>query len=97
MAVITVKLGGPRPVETKRRLIQELTERAADALAIAPGDVIVLIEELGLENYASGGRLQSDRGDGEAITASRQAIEAFFRKPVKEKQKKAVAKSPRRR
>jgi len=96
MAVITVKLGTPKPVETKRRLAMELTERAADILQIGHGEITVLFEELGRENYATGGELQSDRSDMEGM-ASRQAVEAFFRKPVKAKPKKEAAKSPRRR
>jgi 4-oxalocrotonate tautomerase len=101
MPVITVQLAAARPVDIKRRLVAGLTDIAAEVLDVPREGITVLIEELGRENWASGGELRVDRSAKQ--DAPRLDLEAFFRKPPAAKappakpSKKAPAKSPRRR
>jgi 4-oxalocrotonate tautomerase len=61
MPIITVKIGPERTVEQKRALVRALTKAAVDILDAEEEWVTVLIEELGLGNWAVGGELLSDR------------------------------------
>jgi 4-oxalocrotonate tautomerase len=60
-AIIIVKLGPERPVEKKRELVKALTEDAARILEVPVERITVLIEELGSENWGSGGILHIDK------------------------------------
>jgi 4-oxalocrotonate tautomerase len=100
MPVITVQLGRERTLETKRRLASGLTDIVADVLEVPRSEVTVLIEVKGRDNWATGGELLSDRGTKEREAPARLDLETLFRKPaapVKATQKKAAAKSVRRR
>ena len=100
MPVITVQLGRERTLETKRRLVSGLTDVAADVLEVPRGEITVLIDVRGRDNWATGGELLSDRGTKEREAPARLDLEALFRKPpatVKAIPKKAATKSPRRR
>ena len=100
MPVITVQLGWERTLETKRRLVAGLTDLAAEVLEVPRGEITVLIDVLGRDNWSTAGELLSDRGTKEREAPARLDIESLFRKPaapVKAKPKKAAAKSPRRR
>lgn len=100
MPVITVKLGRERTLETKRRLVSGLTNVAAEVLEVPIGEITVLLDVLGRDNWATGGELLSDRGTKEREAPARLDIEALFRKPTaaaKATPKKAAAKSQRRR
>ena len=61
MPVIVVKLGPERPIEKKRELVKALTEEAARILEVLAERITVLIEELGRENWGSGGVLHLDK------------------------------------
>ena len=61
MPVIIVKLGPERPVEKKRELVKALTGDAARILEVPAERITVLIEELGRENWGSGGTLHLDK------------------------------------
>ncbi len=100
MPVITVQLGTEQTLETKRRLASALTDIAADVLEVPRGEVTVLIDVIGRENWATAGELLSDRGAKDRGAPARLDLEALFRKPAaaaKATPKKAAAKSPRRR
>ena len=100
MPVITVQLGRERTLETKRRLASGLTDVAADVLEVPRGEITVLIDVRGRDNWATGGELLSDRGTKERAAPASLDLEALFRKPtapVKAIPKKAATKSPRRR
>src|SRR5260370_19161185 len=100
MPVITVQLGRERTLETKRRLVSGLTDIAADVLDVPRGEITVLIDVMGRENWAIAGELLSDRGAREREAPARLDLEALFRKPAapaKATPKKAAARSPRRR
>ncbi len=103
MPVITVQLAAQRSIDVKRRLAAGLTDVVAEVLEVPRERITVLIDELGRDNWASGGELHSDRSAKESAPAARLDLEAFFRKPAAAKappakpSKKAPAKSPRRR
>ena len=100
MPVITVQLGRERTLETKRRLVSGLTDLVADVLEAPRGEITVLIDVFGRENWATAGELLSDRATKECEAPARLDLEALFRKPpaaAKATPKKAAAKSPRRR
>ncbi|MFQ5441625.1 MAG: 4-oxalocrotonate tautomerase family protein [Thermodesulfobacteriota bacterium] len=60
MPLVTVKLGPGRPVEIKRKIAGELTDVMVKNLDVKPEWVTVLFEELGKENWATGGKLHSE-------------------------------------
>jgi 4-oxalocrotonate tautomerase len=104
MPVITVQLAAQRSIDVKRRLAAGLTDVVAEVLEVPRERITVLIDELGRDNWASGGELHSDRSAKESAPAARLDLEAFFRKPTTaakappaKPSKKAPAKSPRRR
>ncbi len=108
MPVITVKLAAQRSIDIKRRLAAGITDLITEVLEVPREQVTVLFDELGRDNWASGGELHADRSAKESAPAARLDLEAFFRKPPPSKSasekpaapkasKKAPAKSPRRR
>jgi 4-oxalocrotonate tautomerase len=61
MPIITVKLAKGRSLQTKRKLVQALTETAVSLLDVKSEWVTVLIEEYDRENWASNGKLHSEK------------------------------------
>ena len=61
MPIVTVQMARGRDVEVKRRLAGEITRVLVDTLDVEPEWVTVLFQELDRENWATGGRLHSDK------------------------------------
>jgi len=59
--IVTVQMAEGRDVEVKRRLAGEITRVLAETLDVEPEWVTVLFQELERENWATGGRLHSDK------------------------------------
>ena len=55
MPVITVQLAAQRSIDVKRRLAASLTDVVAEVLEVPRERITVLIDELGRDNWASGG------------------------------------------
>jgi 4-oxalocrotonate tautomerase len=61
MPIVTVKMAKGRPVEKKRSLVKAITNTVAKELDLKPEWVTVLIEEYDRKNWATGGKLHSDK------------------------------------
>lgn len=61
MPRIVVQLLVGRTLEQKRELARLVTDATCQALRVKPAEVIVVLEELASENFATGGRLWVDR------------------------------------
>lgn len=61
MPVLTIKMAKGRNIEQKRELAQSLTDAVVRILEVRPEWVSFIIEEYERENWATGGRLHSDR------------------------------------
>lgn len=55
MAIVTITIIEGRDRETKNRLMRRLTEAVVDTLDAKPGQVRVVINEVGDGDYAVGG------------------------------------------
>ncbi len=56
MAVVTITIIEGRDRETKNKLIERLTDAVIDTLDATPGQVRVIINEVGDGDYAVGGK-----------------------------------------
>lgn len=61
MPIVTVKMAKGRPVEKKRKLAKAITDLVAKELNVEPEWVTILIEEYDRRNWATGGKLHSDK------------------------------------
>lgn len=61
MPIVTVQMARGRDEDVKRRLAGEITRLLVENLDVKPEWVTVLFQELERENWATGGRLHSDR------------------------------------
>jgi 4-oxalocrotonate tautomerase len=59
--IVTVQIAKGRDVDVKRRLAGEITRVLVEMLDVEPEWVTVLFQELERENWATGGRLHSDK------------------------------------
>jgi 4-oxalocrotonate tautomerase len=65
MPIVTIKLAKGRSIETKRELVDALTDVVVNTLDVKPEWVTVLIDEFNRENWSTAGKLHCDRfGDG---------------------------------
>jgi 4-oxalocrotonate tautomerase len=65
MPIVTIKLAKGRSIESKRELVDALTDVVVETLDVKPEWVTVLIDEFDRENWSTAGQLHSDRfGDG---------------------------------
>lgn len=60
MPIVTVQIARERDVDTKRRLVEAVTQACIDTLGARRDVVTVLIEVTGRENWATGGVLHLD-------------------------------------
>ena len=68
----TISIEGPpiRELDTKRKLVQEVTEAATKAYALPKDVIVVVIKENAAENVGVGGRLLVDRHRQDASQSS---------------------------
>lgn len=97
MGIVTVRIGRGHGIETKRKLVDEMTRALSDILNVPRDEITVLIEEYARENWATGGAF-----GGETVSAPMPDLDAIFRKlpekkPAKAPARKAPAKSRSRR
>ncbi|MFJ9776088.1 4-oxalocrotonate tautomerase family protein [Kitasatospora sp. NPDC101157] len=60
MPMITVDMREGRTVEQKRALVQRLTEAFVETCDCPPDGVWIVLRDVSTDNWAIGGRLQSD-------------------------------------
>ncbi|MEN3013943.1 MAG: 4-oxalocrotonate tautomerase [Endomicrobiia bacterium] len=61
MPVITVEMWEGRDIETKRELVEKLTQTTSKVLNCPEEAVIVIIYDIPKHNWAQSGKLASDR------------------------------------
>ena len=61
MPIVTIKIAQGRPIETKRNLVEGVTEAVSSSLELPKELVTVIIEEFDRENWSTGGELYSDK------------------------------------
>ncbi|MDH3703308.1 MAG: 4-oxalocrotonate tautomerase family protein [Alphaproteobacteria bacterium] len=64
MAIVSITIIEGRDRETKNRLIARLTDAVVDTLGAEPGQVRVVINEVGDGDYAVAGKPVFLKGDG---------------------------------
>jgi 4-oxalocrotonate tautomerase len=75
MPIVTVQIASGRDVDIKRRLAEGITRVLVDVLDVDPEWITVLFQELERGNWATGGRLHSDRyGPGHGRQGTEQAV-----------------------
>jgi 4-oxalocrotonate tautomerase len=58
---VSIKIAKGRSLEQKRNLVRSVTEAISNAINIQPEKVWIQIEEFEPDNFATNGRLMSDR------------------------------------
>ena len=61
MPFVSIKIAKGRSLEQKRNLVRSVTEAISNAINIQPEKVWIQIEEFEPDNFATNGRLMSDR------------------------------------
>jgi len=61
MPIVTVELWEGRPVETKKKLAEDITHAIVDNLKCPPQAVTVLFRDSPMHNWAMGGKLASEQ------------------------------------
>ena len=65
MPIVSIKIAKGRPIETKRKLVQSVTEAVSSSLDLSQDLMPVLIEEFDREDWSTGGELHIDKfGNG---------------------------------
>ncbi len=63
MPTINVQIFEGRTQEQKRAFVKAVTEAACQTLDCSPGAVDIIFDEVKRENWATGGKLWSDKGE----------------------------------
>ncbi|HEY0107219.1 MAG TPA: 4-oxalocrotonate tautomerase family protein [Rhizomicrobium sp.] len=90
MPFVTVHMAAGRPVATRRRLAQAITDAVTDILELDRGATQVLIEEHDRDNWAIGGELLSDQHRADALPD----LDSLFKKPAAKIPAKPPAQKP---
>lgn len=64
MPTINIQLFEGRSPEQKRKLVTSITEATCKSLGCDPAAVDIILHEVKRENWATGGRLWSEKGKG---------------------------------
>jgi 4-oxalocrotonate tautomerase len=60
MPLVEITFLEGRPIEKKRQLVKSVTEAVANSIDANPEGIIVILREVGRDQWASGGSLRSD-------------------------------------
>ena len=63
MPVVTVQMWPGRTVDQKRKLVKAITDAMVEHADAKPGNLHVIIQDIGLENWGLAGVLGVDRKD----------------------------------
>lgn len=66
MPIVRIEMLPGRSIAQKRELARVITEAMRDIAHAEPEETLVLFGEFSIEDWASGGRLQVDRIEGES-------------------------------
>ncbi|CAG2127617.1 MULTISPECIES: 4-oxalocrotonate tautomerase [Cupriavidus] len=61
MPTFRIELFEGRPLDQRRKLVEEVTRVTCETLGCEPGAVDIIIDEVKRENWATGGKLWSEQ------------------------------------
>ena len=61
MPIVSIKIAKGRSLEQKRKLVQSVTQAISTSIEVKPEKIWIQIDEFEPENFATNGRLMTDR------------------------------------